>query len=175
MLQTFITQSCLKLCSSWQMQGVVGVALNRRRELRVRCTASASHSSAEAATLVLSISPESWIVRVGRANSSTRQLSLAGSESFNPPMCLAFLWEFPGRRTASSLLQRKMHEQITTKRHVSPPEKEVWSKEQQGARIPRPMINHVALQKFTSVPTPQVEESSFSSTSRVRNSPTRQN
>ncbi len=59
-------------CCSRQMQGVVGAALNRRRELRVRCTASASHSSAEAASWVPSTSPESWIARVGRANSSTR-------------------------------------------------------------------------------------------------------
>ncbi len=56
------------------MQGVVGAALNRRRELRVWCTASASHSSAEAASSVLSTSPKSWIPRVGRANSSTRHL-----------------------------------------------------------------------------------------------------
>ncbi len=54
------------------MQGVVGAALNRRRELRARCTASASRNSAEAASPVLSTSPESWIARVGRANSSTR-------------------------------------------------------------------------------------------------------
>ncbi len=54
------------------MQGVVGAALNRWRELRVRCAASASRSSAEAALSVLSTSPESWIARVGRANSSTR-------------------------------------------------------------------------------------------------------
>ncbi len=60
-------------CCSRQMQGVVGAALNRQRELRVRCTASASRSSAEAASSVLSTSPESWIARVGRANSSTRQ------------------------------------------------------------------------------------------------------
>ncbi len=58
-------------CCSWQTQGVVGTALNRRRELRVRCTASASRSSAEAASLVLSSSPESWIARVGWGNSST--------------------------------------------------------------------------------------------------------
>ncbi len=60
-------------CCSRQTQGVVGAALNRRRELQVRCTASASCSSAEAASSVLSTSPESWIARVGRANSSTRQ------------------------------------------------------------------------------------------------------
>ncbi len=59
-------------CCSRQTQGVVGAALNRQRELRVRCTASASGSSAEAASSVLSTSPESWIARVGRANSSTR-------------------------------------------------------------------------------------------------------
>ncbi len=73
MLQTFITQSCLKLCSSRQMQGVVGAALNRQHELRVQCAASALRSSAEVASSVLSTSPESWIARVGRANSSTRQ------------------------------------------------------------------------------------------------------
>ncbi len=72
MLQTFI-QTCLKLSSSRQTQGVVGMAFYRRHELRVRCAASALRSSAEAASSVLSISPESWIVRVGRANSSTRQ------------------------------------------------------------------------------------------------------
>ncbi len=33
MLQTFIAQSCLKLCSSQQTQGVVGAALNRQRKL----------------------------------------------------------------------------------------------------------------------------------------------
>ncbi len=60
-------------CCSWQTQGVVGAALNRRRELRVWCTASASRSSAEAASSVLSTSPESWIARVGRGNSSTWQ------------------------------------------------------------------------------------------------------
>ncbi len=54
------------------MQGVMGAALNRRCELRVQCTASASRSSTEAASSVLSTSPESWIARVGRANSSTR-------------------------------------------------------------------------------------------------------
>ncbi len=59
-------------CCSRQTQGVVGMALNRRRELRVRCTASASRSSAEAASSVLSTSPESWIACVGRGNSSTR-------------------------------------------------------------------------------------------------------
>ncbi len=59
--------------SSRQTQGVMGVALNRWHELQVRCAASASRSSAEAASLVLSTSPESWIARVGRANSSTRQ------------------------------------------------------------------------------------------------------
>ncbi len=32
-LQMFITQTCLKLCSFRQTQGVVGAALNRRREL----------------------------------------------------------------------------------------------------------------------------------------------
>ncbi len=52
------------------MQGVVGAALNRRHELQVRCTASALRS--EAASLVLSTSPESWIACVGRDNSSTR-------------------------------------------------------------------------------------------------------
>ncbi len=55
------------------MQGVMVVALSRRHELRVQCAASASHSSAEAASSVLSTSSESWIARVGRANSSTRQ------------------------------------------------------------------------------------------------------
>ncbi len=59
-------------CSSRQTQGVVGVALNRRRELQVLCAASALRSSAEAASSVLSASPESWIAWVGRANSSTR-------------------------------------------------------------------------------------------------------
>ena len=58
----FIAQTCLKLGSSQQMQGVVGAALNRRHELRVRCAAS----------LVLSTLPESWIAHVGRANSSTQ-------------------------------------------------------------------------------------------------------
>ncbi len=58
-------------CCSQQTQGVMGTALNRRRELRARCTASASRSSAEAASSVLSTSPESWIACVGRANSST--------------------------------------------------------------------------------------------------------
>ncbi len=72
-LQTFITQSCLKLSSSWQMQGVMGAALNRWLELWVRCAASASRSSTEAASSVLSTSSESWIVHVGRANSSTWQ------------------------------------------------------------------------------------------------------
>ncbi len=61
-LQTFI-QTCLKLSSSGQTQGDVGVAFYRRRELRVRCAASASRSSAEAASSVLSISLESWIAR----------------------------------------------------------------------------------------------------------------
>ncbi len=65
-------------CCSRQMQGVVGVALNRRRELRVWCTASAPHSSAEAASPVLSTLPESWIARVGRANSSTRHYRFPG-------------------------------------------------------------------------------------------------
>ncbi len=64
--------SPISSCCSRQMQGVVGAALNRRHELRVRCTASALCSSAEAASSVLSTSPESWIARVGRANSSTR-------------------------------------------------------------------------------------------------------
>ncbi len=50
----------------------MGVALNRRCELRVRRAASASHSSTEAASSVLSTSSESWTTRVGRANSSTR-------------------------------------------------------------------------------------------------------
>ena len=50
----------------------MGAALNRWRELQVQCTASASRSSAEAASSVLSSSPESWIARVGRGNSSTR-------------------------------------------------------------------------------------------------------
>ncbi len=68
-------------CCSRQMQGVMGVALNRWRELRVRCTASASRSSTEAASSVLSTSPESWIARVGRANSSTRQYSHHLSQS----------------------------------------------------------------------------------------------
>ncbi len=57
--------------SSRQMQGVMGAALNRHK-LRVRCAASALRSSAEAASSVLSTSPESWIARVGRGNSSTR-------------------------------------------------------------------------------------------------------
>ncbi len=57
-------------------QGVVGAALNRRCKLRAWCTASASRSSAEAASSVLSTSPESWIARVGRANSSTRHYVL---------------------------------------------------------------------------------------------------
>ncbi len=48
-------------CCSRQTQGVVGTALNRWHELRVRCTASASRSSAEAASSVLSTSPENWI------------------------------------------------------------------------------------------------------------------
>ncbi len=55
------------------MQGVVGAALNRQHELRDWCAASASRSSAEAASSVLSTSPKSWIMRVGRGNSSTRQ------------------------------------------------------------------------------------------------------
>ncbi len=71
-------------CCSQQMQGVVGAALNRWHELRVRCTASASHSSAEAASSVLSTSPESWIPRVGRANSSTRQADLGGTGLGSP-------------------------------------------------------------------------------------------
>ncbi len=71
-LQMFITQTCLKLYSSRQTQGVMGTALNRWRELQVRCAASASCSSAEAASSVLSTSPESWIACVGRANSSTQ-------------------------------------------------------------------------------------------------------
>ncbi len=64
--------SCLKQGSSQQTQGVVVAALSRQLELRVRCTASASRSSTEAASSVLSTSSESWIARVGRANSSTR-------------------------------------------------------------------------------------------------------
>ncbi len=56
------------------MQGVVVVALSRWLELRVWCAASASCSSAEAASSVLSTSSKSWIARVGRANSSTRHL-----------------------------------------------------------------------------------------------------
>ncbi len=68
-LQTFI-QTCLKLSSSRQMQGVVGAAFCRRRELRVQC---ALHSSAEAASSVLSISLRKLdCTRVGRANSSTQ-------------------------------------------------------------------------------------------------------
>ncbi len=63
-------------CCSWQTQGVVGMALNRQRELRVRCTASASRSSTEAASSVLSTSPKSWIACVGRGNSSTWQKCL---------------------------------------------------------------------------------------------------
>ncbi len=65
-------QTCLKQGSSRQMQGVVVAALSRQLELRARCAASASCSSAEAASSVLSTSSESWIARVGRANSSTR-------------------------------------------------------------------------------------------------------
>ncbi len=67
-----LLHSCLKLSSSLQMQGVVVVALSRQRELQAQCAASASCSSAEAASSVLSTSLESWIARVGRANSSTR-------------------------------------------------------------------------------------------------------
>ncbi len=70
----FIAQTCLKLGSPRQTQGVVGAALNRWHELRVQCAASASRSSAEAASWVLSTSPESWIAHVGRANSSTWHL-----------------------------------------------------------------------------------------------------
>ena len=58
----------------------MGAALNRRRELRVRCAASASRSSAEAASSVLSTSPESWITRVGRGNASTRHSSIKFSK-----------------------------------------------------------------------------------------------
>ncbi len=66
-----LLHSCLKLGSSRQMQGVIVAALSRRLELRVQCAASASCSSAEAASSVLSTSSESWIACVGRANSST--------------------------------------------------------------------------------------------------------
>ncbi len=45
-LQTFI-QTCLKLNSSRQTQGVMGRGFYRRRELWVRCAASALRSSAE--------------------------------------------------------------------------------------------------------------------------------
>ena len=65
-------QTCLKLDSSRQTQGIVVTALSRRHELRVQCAASASCSSAEAASSVLSTLPESWIAYMGRANSSTR-------------------------------------------------------------------------------------------------------
>ena len=63
------------LTTAAETQGVVGAALNRWCELRVQCAASALRSSAEAASWVLSTSPESWIARVGRANSSTRHLA----------------------------------------------------------------------------------------------------
>ncbi len=45
-----------------------------------RCVASALRSSTEAASSVLSASPESWIARVGRANSSTRHFD--GKQAF---------------------------------------------------------------------------------------------
>ncbi len=62
----------------------MGTALNRQRELRVWCTASALRSSAEAASSVLSSSPESWIARVGRANSSTRHYEASKDTSCFP-------------------------------------------------------------------------------------------
>ncbi len=68
-----LLHSCLKQGSSRQMQGVIVASLNRQLELQVWCAASASCSSAEAASSVLSTPSESWIARVGRANSSTRQ------------------------------------------------------------------------------------------------------
>ncbi len=72
MLQTFI-QTCLKLSSSRQTQGVVGRGFYRQRELRVQCAASALRSSAETASSELSISLRKLdCTRVGRANSSTR-------------------------------------------------------------------------------------------------------
>ncbi len=71
-LQMFI--SLLSEASSpRQTQGVMVMALSRQHKLRARCAASALRSSAEAASSVLSTSSESWIARVGRANSSTRQ------------------------------------------------------------------------------------------------------
>ncbi len=67
-----LLHSCLKQGSSRQMQGVMVAALNRWRELRVQCAASALCSSTEAASSVLSTLSNSWIACMGRANSSTR-------------------------------------------------------------------------------------------------------
>ncbi len=114
MLQTFITQSCLKLCSSRQMQGVVGTALNRRHKLRVWCAASASRSSAEAASSVLSTSPESWIARVGRANSSTRQSSIINVLSL-VFLCLNFCFLYECEIRADLLAKIKKIEKKTNK------------------------------------------------------------
>ncbi len=85
-LQTFITLLS-KAYSSRQMQGVVVTALNRRHGLQVQCTASASCSSTEAASSVLSTSSESWIACVGRANSSTQQGSRSNIWHKNKPNC----------------------------------------------------------------------------------------
>ncbi len=73
MLQTFIGSLLSQAVALNRCRVSWARLLNRRRELRVRCTASALRSSAEAASSVLSTSPESWIARVGRGNSSTRQ------------------------------------------------------------------------------------------------------
>ncbi len=79
-LQTFI-QTCLKLSSSQQTQGVMRRGFYRRCELRVWWAASASCSSAETASSVLSISLRKLdCTRVGRANSSTRQKGQEGQE-----------------------------------------------------------------------------------------------
>ncbi len=87
----------------------MGAALNRWRKLRVHCAASASRSSAEAASSVLSTLPESWIVHVGRANSSTQ----------HPPAfqnLLAIGKQIYGRQGSET----KYRNQIQSEKHEGP-------------------------------------------------------
>ncbi len=111
-----VFQTCLKQGSSQQTQGVVVAALNRWHELRVRCAASALHSSAEAASLVLSTSSESWIARVGRANSSTWHRS----HQKCVPLNLMVLANCPGTLVGSLNLHLEQHSVLSKAECVNP-------------------------------------------------------